>query len=310
MTDNLKISNPQTTEDYEVRNALLASSLRDTPTSWKYESEYPLVLSPANSNTSWCLHTAGKIVAHANLWPRELLNLSPERMLHIGLIGNVATDPKHRGIGLMSAMFTHLEKTAQSQGIQALVLWSDLLEFYQNLGFSSIGREVRFSLTRNPKITDTGVKQYSAETLSDLELAEMLELRPKQEWSIQRSLDEFKALLRIPNTSLFIRRKNSRINAWLLIGKGSDMQGVIHEWGAPKAEELIQDIQSILEKWGIPELLLLTPSHLPHHWIQHFKQHCNRFTEHPMALALPTGHRGREAIAALNRCFIWGLDSI
>ena len=310
MTDNLKISNPQTTDDYEVRNALLARSLRETPTSWKYESEYPLVLSPASSNTSWCLHTAGKIVAHANLWPRELLNVSPERVMRIGLIGNVATDSNHRGLGLMSAMFSHLEKIAQSQGIQALVLWSDLLEFYQNLGFSSIGREVRFSLTSNPKITHTGVNQCSVETLSDLDLAEMLELRPKQEWSIQRSLDEFRALLRIPNTSLFIRRKNSRVSAWLLIGKGSDMQGVIHEWGANKAEELIQDIQSILGTWDIPELLLLTPRHLPHQWIQHFKQHCNRYTEHPMALGLPIGHRGREAIVALTQSFIWGLDSI
>jgi hypothetical protein len=88
------------------------------------------------------------------------------------------------------------------------------------------------------------------------------------------------------------------------------MQGVIHEWGAHKPEELIQDIQSILETWDIPELLLLTPSHLPHHWIQHFKQHCKRYTEHPMALGLPIGHRGREAIVALTQSFIWGLDSI
>jgi hypothetical protein len=210
----------------------------------------------------------------------------------------------------MSAMFSYLEKTAQSQGIQALVLWSDLLEFYQNLGFSSIGREVRFSFTLNPKITSSGIKQSPVEALSDMDLAEMLELRPKQDWSIKRSLDEFRALLGIPNTRLFIRRKNSRISAWLLIGKGSDMQGVIHEWGSSKADEVVHDIQSILETWDIPELMLLTPSHLPYHWIQHFKEHCKQYTEHPMALGLPIGHRGRDAIAALTQSFIWGLDSI
>jgi hypothetical protein len=210
----------------------------------------------------------------------------------------------------MSTLMSHLEQTAQAQNLQALVLWSDLLEFYQTLGFTSIGRELRFTISRDDRGRSTGIMAASRESLSDQDLGSLLRHRPKLDWTLDRSAAEFRTLLSIPDTNLFVRRKGSKIQSWMLIGKGADMRGVIHEWGSISADELVADVQSILHAHDIPELTLLTPGNLHHHWVSPLKLRSTGYTEHPMALAKGIGLHGSDATHALARGFIWGLDSI
>ncbi len=305
----LDISNPNSHGDCEIRDAMLARSLRDSSVSRDFAREYPLVLSRGDTATSWCVYKYGTLVSHANLWPRTLKHLSSKNTLPIGLIGNVATHPDHRGQGYMSTLFEHLAKIAQRQNLQALVLWSDMFPFYQTLGFSSIGRETRFSVAKGDRSKATGITFGTASTLTDLDLYTMLQSRPRLDWTLDRSLDEFRRLLSIPDTHIFIRRKGQKIVSWLLIGKGGDMRGVIHEWGSASADELLNDIQSILHDLEINELLLLAPANLHQHWLSAFKSRATSSTDHPMALGKTVG-TNNESILALARGFIWGLDSI
>ena len=307
---SLTIANPATPSQRSDRDALLAASLRDSGLGWPYASEYPLVLSGAGDQTSWCVYEGAHIVAHANLWTRYLTRLSDQKTIPVGLVGNVATSAGHRGQGIMSGLMSHLEKTAQAQNLQALVLWSDLLEFYQTLGFTSIGRELRFRISRDDRNRSTGITAASRDSLSDDDLVTMLKHRPKLDWTLERTAAEFRTLLSIPDTNLFIRRKGLKIQSWMLIGKGADMRGIIHEWGSISADELLADVQSILHTHDIPELTLLTPGNLHHHWVSPLKLGSNGYTEHPMALGKSIGLHGEEAIQALARGFIWGLDSI
>jgi len=310
MESALTIANPATPTERSNRDSLLTASLRDSGITWDYASEYPLVLSGTGDQTSWCVFEGTNIVAHANLWIRDLTRLADQKSIQIGLIGNVATGAEHRGRGIMSSLMSHLEKTAQSQNLKALVLWSDLLEFYQTLGFTSIGRELRFRISRDDRRRSTGITAVSRDSLSDDDLVTMLKHRPRMDWTLERAADEFRALLGIPDTNLFIRRKGLRIQSWMLIGKGADMRGIIHEWGSLSADELMADVQSILHTHDIPELTLLTPGNLHHHWVSPLKLRSNGYTEHPMALGKSIGIHGGEAIQALARGFIWGLDSI
>ena len=307
---SLIIANPKTATERSNRDTLLAKSLRDDSLAWPYASEYPLVLSGAGDQTSWCVYEGNNIIAHANLWGRKLTRRSDQKTIQVGFVGNVATHPKHRGQGVMSTLMSHLEKTAQSQNLQTLVLWSDLLEFYQTLGFTSIGRELRFRFLPDDRGRLTGISSEDYRGLSNQDLEVMETLRPKMEWNLERSSDEFRALLSIPDTSLSVRRKGSKIESWMLLGKGADMRGVIHEWGAPSAGEFIHDIRSIMQTNYKAELTLLTPGNLPHHWLSPIKLHSTSHSEHPMALAKGIGPGGTEATNALARGFIWGLDSI
>ncbi len=306
----LDISNPNSIADCEIRDAMLAISLRNSNLSWDYANEYPLVLDREDTVTSWCAYKYGALVSHANLWPRTLKHLSSQKTIAIGLIGNVATHPDHRGQGHMSTLFDHLAKIAQSQNLQALVLWSDMFPFYQTLGFSSIGRETRFEIVKDDRPRSTGISIASLKTVTDLDLEVMLSSRPRLDWTLDRTLEEFRTLLSIPDTHLFIRRKGQKIVSWLLIGKGTDMRGVIHEWGSTSADELVNDVQSILHDLDIHELLLLSPGNLHQHWVSTFKSRATASTDHPMALGKPLGNHGGEAVLALARGFIWGLDSI
>jgi predicted N-acetyltransferase YhbS len=306
----LDITNPNSQVDCEIRDAMLARSLRDSNVSWDFAREYPLVLDRGDTATSWCVYKYGTLVSHANLWPRALKHLSSGKTLSIGLIGNVATHPDHRGQGYMSTLFDHLAKIAQQQNLQAMVLWSDMFPFYQTLGFSSIGRETRFVIVKEDRPKATGITHTSVSKLTDLDLKTMLQSRPRLDWTLERSVDEFRRLLSIPDTHLFIRRKGQKIASWLLIGKGGDMRGVIHEWGSTSADELLNDIQSILHDLEISEFLLLAPGNLHQHWLVAFKSRAMTSTDHPMALGKTVGTCSNEAVLALARGFIWGLDSI
>jgi GNAT superfamily N-acetyltransferase len=306
----LQIINPSSSSECAARDELLKISLREQDLTWNYSQEYPLVLNPANTESSWCAYENGNLLAHANLWPRNFTHISTNRTFRLGLVGNVATHPDHRSKGHMATLMTHLATIAEQQNLNALVLWSDLLEFYQILGFRSIGREYRMTIQREDRARHTGIVKIDPSRISDEDLELMLALRPKMEWNLKRSPQEFRALLNIPEAHLFVRRRGTKIQSWMIIGKGMDMNGVIHEWGASKVDEFLSDIQSLMHDYNIPELILLTPAALHSHWLAPLKMRASAVSEHPMALAKPLGTAGLEAFNALSKGFIWGLDSI
>ncbi|MCX6127314.1 MAG: GNAT family N-acetyltransferase, partial [Proteobacteria bacterium] len=287
----------------------LSQHLRDQPSLWAYKDEYPLVLSNTKASLSHCLYENDTLVAHASMFVRELKHCSSGKSFFVALIGNVATAPEHRGQGFQRQLMTYLEKTAELQGAKALILWSDLHAFYQRLGFSSNGRERRFVIRSLERPEASGIAKVQAQTLSDTQLSRLLALRPKLEWSLERSIEDFRMLLGIPECHLFIRRKAAQIASWFVIGKGADMAGVIHEWGSENAATLIQDIRSVLKDYNIPELTLLAPMILPGIWSKTLEVSSSEISEHPMALVKSIGQTA-EATNALSRGFIWGLDSI
>ncbi len=309
-SSNISFRNPASPFERDSRDLLLMKSLREGTLDWSYDAEYPLVLSTEGNSTSWCAFMGNQLIGHANLWPRTLKHSSEQKSIPIGLVGNVATDENFRGQGHMRSLIAQLENLAYGQSLCALVLWSDLLEFYQNFGFSSIGREWRLTISRSERPYDTGLRRVDPSSLTDTDLSSMMTLRPRLEWGVERSPNEFKALLTIPNSLVFVRRRGVKIVSWMIIGKGADLQAVIHEWGALSPDELIADIQTILSGYLTESLTLLAPGQLHHHWLEPLKQRSSQHSEHAMALAAPIGPKGEQAIKALARSFIWGLDSI
>ncbi len=310
MTTSVRIDYPTTSAEFSSRDQLLASTMRDTPLNWPYTAEYPLILNPQSARSSLCIFSGEQVVAHTNIWLRELKHASNNDTHLIALIGNVASHPDHRGQGYIRQLLSTAAEIALSQDANAMVLWSDLLQFYQNLGFTSNGREIRYSFTRSDRLKASGVQKMAHQNLSDRDLEAMLKKRPKLEWNLSRSVQEFRSLLNIPNSELFIRRRGSQILSWFTIGKGSDMAGVIHEWGAATGEELSSDIQSVMHAFNVSELVLLAPGALPSHWHRDFNLAASSHSNHHMALAKALNPKGEMVINHLARGFIWGFDSI
>ena len=295
----------------EKRNTLLQTSPRPDPLPYKIQSEYPIVLDPNNCEFSHCLEEDGDILAHANLWPRLLVNQQGKTIAKLGLIGNVATHEDHRGRGIMKSLFQYLESKAILANMDALILWSDLSVFYQKLGFQSLSEEFHYSFEnsfRTPKGRHTILK---AQDYNEALLKNLLNLRYPTPYTIERSSREFQRLLSIPSTHLIVSRsKSDEIDAYCIIGKGYDMNGVIHEWGFQKSSDtLIEMIKYALKTFEYNEILLLCPGNISTELARELKLSAKSFNSQSMCHAkILSADEGIKK--ALNQSFIWGLDSI
>lgn len=301
-------------ELFAARDSLLQAALRPEPLPFQIAAEYPLVLNRNNSDCSYCVTRQNEVIAHANLWPRVLVDRETGTKCDVGLIGNVATHEQWRGQGVMSKLIEHLKVTAADSGLKALYLWSDLSQFYQNQGFRSLGQEFRWSFSLNRRIRSLAQSswEFFAVPISQIDdklVESCLKIRASARVTLQRSKDEMRELLSIPATFLLVGRRNGKIESYAVIGRGFDLAGVIHEWGATEPAALIATVKHILEKVQMPEIMVLTPSTIDSDWHSALTDFADQKVEHPLALVcmLDNSDKVRQLV---ERSFIWGLDSI
>lgn len=301
-----------TLQEISNRDRLLEDAMREHPANFGIAKEYPLVLAPNSLPYSYGAWDQEQLVGHANLFPRVLTTADGSQQLPVALIGNVATAPNLRGKGYASNLIMQLLAIAEKEGAVAAFLWSDLTQFYQRLGFHPHGEECRFVIPRPSNPAPQKVKRWfkvQEADLSDQHLQQMLRLRPKTPMTLQRSLTEMRALLRIPQTYLFMAIEGQTAEAFFIIGRGSDLQGVVHEWGTKSSQLLLEGVQLICQAYDLDSLILLTPTELDQAFLEPLRQGAREVTKHWMALvkifdpALVTHETFQHA-------FIWGMDSI
>ena len=223
----------------DQRSKLLQDCLRDVYAPYPIDQEFPIVLNPANKNFSICMtHSeTGQLLAHANYWSRTFYDRESHSSFPVALIGNVATHRSFRKQGLMQQLFDYLSRSSESHGLHALILWSDLNSFYQNLGFVPFGTEFRWSIPRNllpNKLAKGSGERLVVETkLKNPDYNRLLDLRYPTTCTLKRSDEEFEQLLRIPDALLVTARRDEELVGFGILGKGVDMVGVMHEWCGP-----------------------------------------------------------------------------
>ena len=296
---------PSTPSHFAQRQDLLQSALRPDPLPFGIEDEFPIVLSRTQTDYSYCATQGERIVAHFNLWPRQFV--SGDSSFRIGLIGNVATDAEFRGQGIMSRCFASIDEIAEQQRLDALILWSDLHSFYQKLDFDALGKELRFTFNRRAeKVAGSFLPVPRADLTIEL-VTLLLQTRYPIQGTLARTPSEMLQLLHIPETHLFAKIEDQSIQAFGIVGKGYDMGGVIHEWGATNPELLAAMAHEIAAGFDWPATMVLAPGQLDSTWDRQLTAIADIREEHPMALV-------KTKNSALRRClesgFIWGLDSI
>ncbi len=303
---------PKRAEDFKVRDQLLQLCLRPDPLPFPIRDEYPIVLSETASSLSYCKNHNNRLCSHANLWPRSIIDRQNRQKGRVGLVGNVATDPEMQGRGHMRELLSNLEEVAIRQNLSALILWSDLDQFYHKLGYESVGQELHLGFAKEDKNRPSS-KSYLGQFALNGELGEddrkaMLALRPNIPLTLERSLEEFTQQLTIPWLDCFRAYKNGELVAYLLIGKGYDMVGVMHEWGAKDVNDLLALIDYAASKLPFESLMLLVPDQLEVNWKSTLVGLSESYEKHPMALIkYLTQKQKREDYSSL---FVWGLDSI
>ena len=327
----------------DARDRLLAERLRpDRSRDYPIASEYPLVLGSEGTRHSICVVPrddsleARAIVAHANLWLRTMTSNSQTDgmgQIKLALVGNVATGTQAQGKGWMRKLLAEIERRAQSQGADAIVLWSDLTDFYQKMGFVPAGKELRIMLSV-PKLSQLDrpnvwtPEGYQTGKLPHDLMHRMLELRSmgfKQPFfQLERSIHEFSELLKIPDLALFVGHSRIKkaidttmghhdrsIDFYFIIGKGADMQGVIHEWGTTDMNLLLGGAGAIAQSGGLEEIMILVPPAIEEARSTFLHQASTSIEGHAMAWVKPLSPESKHLVdRTLLNGFIWGLDSI
>ena len=298
---------PTAPEHFLMRNALLQTCLRPDPLPFTIEREYPIALAPENARFSYCMKDGERFCSHANLWPRDVVDAQGRELFRLGLVGNVATDPELQGKGYMRILLSSLEKLALEQGLAVLVLWSDLETFYHKLGYTSVGSEWHFHFLPRAYPSRLQLEEWDPNVLTDPMLHHCLALRYPLPAQLKRDITEYRKLLGIPWLNLFVALEDRQLKAYAFMGKGYDMMGVVHEWGAQHPQDLLSLLHYAGLQYQYEQVMLLAPGSLDEGWQKGFEAQAHASEKVPMAWAKTLS---AERPSSLDQLFIWGLDSI
>ncbi len=243
---------------------------------------------------------------------------SGDRRLMLGGIGSVATDARYQGRGFASRLVEDACLRLADQGVAIAVLWSDIPEFYERLGFRWAGTELFFQLHSDLWQARRSLQRFriGPVTPDDIDQVDRLH-RQLPVWH-ERCETLWKGFLSIPHSRFLGAWMDDQLFAYLAIGKGADMVNHVHEW-AGDGEALRLLVESLFDRYhyetitvmgppiGHPffDLLgtLVRPTVRPFGLIKTIREDLTRGVE--IELPLDVGWRPREF-----PLYVWGFNSV
>ena len=217
---------PREAEYSDIISFLNAKLRPDSP--WSIEAEYPTAFAPSNQRNLRVITEGDQIVSHA-VWS-PLLVKSPQAVYKFACIGSVVTSEAHRNQGLSREILQNCLLAAQAEDCDFAILWTDLFEFYQKLGFELAGSEILAEI--NGPLLETLPKTWRFEESLRVDPKALLRLYNKHTVASVRTEAQVRDFLKIPNTRVYTAWDlHGQLAAYVVEGKGADLQGCLHEWG-------------------------------------------------------------------------------
>ncbi|NUM57188.1 MAG: GNAT family N-acetyltransferase [Bdellovibrionaceae bacterium] len=217
--------NPSDKEFSKVLDFLNKSLRKDC--SWSIDKEYPTALNLNNRHNMNIVWDDQNIVSHAVLKP--LIIKSPHVIYKLGAIGSVVTDENYRNQGWSTKIIQKCNQLALEQSCDVTILWTNLYEFYQKMGFELAGYEMSFVIDKDFSYDRTLFRYSSEKNISPEAIAK---LYSQHTVSTVRTIEEIRKFIQIPNTHLYTAwNSQGNLAAYAVEGKGIDLQNYIHEWG-------------------------------------------------------------------------------
>ena len=234
--------------------------------------DFPLLYSPSNINNLLVMEEAGALLAHAG---RSEQKLKLEGViLPVSGIGGVCTEHAAQGKGYATKLVEKLLEEAKAAGSALAFLWSDRPEFYQKLGFELVGRQWCLDLQSEPLhklAAATEVYSFTiSSTRNDDFFTQSFSLLSAQDLGVARSFSDHRKLLSSAGCEIFSAWLGSDLMAYMVLNKGRDLQGYIHEW-AGEAEALLSLLPHVAKAGA---KFLLTPHFTPEEapWIYRLEE--------------------------------------
>jgi GNAT superfamily N-acetyltransferase len=192
----------------------------------------------ASSGASWSVvEDEGRLVSACSILPREFV--VDGESLRVGLVGSVVTRASHRGKGLAASVLACAESELARRGCLVAALWAEDPEYYAQRGWRPWGSEIDFVLPRElvAHLPDpTGVRLAQASDATAIH-----RLYAMQRRRVARSRDQTRKLLAIPGMDVLVRERQGEVVAYSCLGRGGDLQEVVHEWSGA-----VQDVLALL----------------------------------------------------------------
>lgn len=176
--------------------------------------------------------------------------------LPIALIGGVATDANYRGKGLASRAVELAVSWAEERGAAMCLLWGSEHSLYKKIGFEPCGEQVRIPLASFlPGLTD--LTNYS--TGNNLQIHEgwnpkILDFLKNRTEGLYLDARDQRWLEAHKNVHWYWVGDHNKVTAYAGLGRGIDLQGMVHEWGGERSA-LIAIFSQIQKLVPVAELL-------------------------------------------------------
>lgn len=248
------MTEPRAPHESEVSNIVgfLDKHLRPSQ-SWSIAAEYPQVFSTSNRQNLRVIQDGENIVAHAAI--KYLLIKNTLGIFKVAAIGSVVTDPAHRNQGLSQKIIENCLQSAEQEGADFAILWTDLYDFYRKMGFELAGIENSIVIETAPLTDTSGLKFIKSEKVSP---DAILRLYSQHTCGTMRTTEDIRKYLSIPNSRVYTAwNPQNELMAYAVEGKGADLKGYIHEWGGGVASLL--PLLAHIRRENMEPITLITP---------------------------------------------------
>lgn len=165
----------------------------------------------------------------------------------VALLGGIAIDENYQGQGLFKKLFLEVLSLYEKE-TKIFVLWSDLHTMYEKYGFSPLAGMIQTG--KEDFKCPQGYEEKSFSSLTELEFQELgtlYEVMGQSYTTLKRSLEDWNLLREINSTKIYIAKENEHIVRYFCVGKGMDLNDIIHEVGfknLQEKEKLYKDLRS------------------------------------------------------------------
>ena len=235
------------------------------PAGEKIDRDFPVFFSPENLPHLWVAEEDSKIIAHSGAYLSSLRVEGEE--LPVGGIGGVYSEEEHRGKHAPSLLIEKCCEDLKSRGAALAFLWTGEHSYFRRQHFELVGRQwmINIFLEDAKRLVDEIGDSPAIGEVRDSVGAEFfqksLELFSKFPLGTARSLDVHAKLLGSTGCRVFSLWQGLDLRAYLVIGKGFDLQGYVHEWAGDEKSlhVLLAHASNVLQK----DLIVLSPQFTP-----------------------------------------------
>ena len=218
-----------------------------------YKVDFHLLMNPLNAQNNHILldRRTKTLIGHIGVCLRTMA--IGNFHTNVALLGGIAINPQHQKKGFMEKLIKKVIVQYQNK-VSLFILWSNLDELYHKFDFFQINGQIQTGTKNIIGHKIAGFEKSNFSLLSNEEFLQIKYLYQKnlcqQYTTLLRNKQTWDLIKKIESTTLYLKKdKNNLIKGYFCVGKGQDLQNIIHELVYEAEDDNIIDQLSPFKLW-------------------------------------------------------------